>query len=459
MMKVQRQIVSLYLSNPTFLVLGVFFVISMVASKVLFHSGYVYYADETFSILFVASLWLAFYFGMMVKRQFANHRASLLPNYRRAHIRTGILIYLALILGGYIWMFGYRSVVETTAQGLWGIYVTCLLIALVITWLGYLSMARTLIYAYVFLLIFANQSMNVIELLSGTDYLAGVLAAVFFVSVFFFIKRLSQVKEDDFEYDYMFSWPPRSLIINQLRASETITGALSTWIPTKGKANLPIPQYPRRSNIFARAYHWDYTEHADFKVIWTLMLLAVPLVLLMNKNIGSDGFTADVYSNFLLLSFSPVLITVASHYRRMAYWGYDILKPVDKKDYMRQQGVVIFTSLVLYWTLFAVCFALIPSIMNKPDVFAAWQFWLYLLYTLNFSFMVLCWLALLSCTANPIFVIMQGILLTCAALFLLYCMPGFSADQMIANNIVCLTAGLFFCRRAYLAWCEKEFEN
>ncbi len=67
MMKVQRQIVSLYLSNPTFLVLGVFFVISMVASKVLFHSGYVYYADETFSILFVASLWLAFYFGMLVK--------------------------------------------------------------------------------------------------------------------------------------------------------------------------------------------------------------------------------------------------------------------------------------------------------------------------------------------------------------------------------------------------------
>ena len=52
--------------------------------------------DELLSFVFILGLWLMFTFGLLIKKQFANERASLLPGYRGAHIIVvlGILVFM-----------------------------------------------------------------------------------------------------------------------------------------------------------------------------------------------------------------------------------------------------------------------------------------------------------------------------------------------------------------------------
>ncbi len=457
-----KQILSLYLYNRSFLILLGIFLVSALLSKLLYHLGYLYYAQEVFTMLFVVSLWGAFHLGMMIKRQFANHRASLLPNYRVLHIKVLGILYLVLIFIGYLWEFGLRPVIEVSPNGLWGIYFTCLLIALLITYLGYLSIGRILIYAYMILLVFSNQAMNFIGVLNSSSYLVYVKAVAWIFFVGFLINRLSHLKEDDFEYNHLFSWPPKSLIVNQMQASQSVTNflrPLSNIFKIKKKVVI-IPKYHQETNILARAYHWDYTEHTDLKVIWILMLLAAPLFLmLMNKQPALESFSKNVYSNFLLLSMSPVLITIGANYRRIAYWGYDVLKPVGKKQYMKQQGIVLLTSLFLYWALIAVFFAILPNIIAQPDLFMAKKFWAYLFLTLIFAFSVLSWLALLSCVKSSTSVIMQGVVLSVVVLWCFYFVSGFSLGQILLSNLISLIGSIVLCRKAYEVWCENEFDN
>lgn len=462
MKKTFKHIWSLYLHNPSFLILSGIFLMSALISKLLYHGGYLFYAEEVFNMLFVVSLWAAFYLGMIIKQQLASHRASLMPHYRGAHILIAAAIYLGMMAVGYFWMFAYQPVLNIAPVGLWGIYFTCILIALIITYLGYLSIARVLIYAYLVLVIFSNQAFNVIALLNNSLYLALFTAAACALFAGVFVLRLNRVKEDSFEYHHIFAWPPRRLIVNQIRASQSVSDAVSPIfrLLASPKKTYIIPRYNTKTDIFSRAYHWGHTENTDLKMIWMLILLAAPFILmLVNRQSALESFGRQVYSNFLLLSISPVLITIGANYRRIAYWGYDILKPVDRRQYMLQQGIVSMTNLLMYWALFAVCFAVLPNIFSQPEIFATKKYWAYLFLTGIFAAVVLCWLAGLSCAKSPAAVITQGLVFGLTALIGFYCVEVFSFEQLMIANAVLLALSLIFGRKAYEAWCDNEFDN
>lgn len=455
-----KQILFLYFRNSSFLLLFGVFLVTAFLSKVFYRLGYGYYAEEVFTLLFVVSLWLAFHLGILIKRQFSTYRASLLPRYRAPHINFMFAVYLVFIFVAYLWEFGLRPTIEISAQGLWGVYLTCLLTAMLITYLGYLSIGRLLMYAYVILLIFSHEAFNVISILNNTGYLVYVIAAACMVFVLFFRNRLLNLKDDHFEYGHIFSWPPHSFIIGQLKANERIAdifSPLARLLQIK-KRITDVPKYPRTGNIFSRAYHWDYTEHTDFKVIWVLILLLAPLFLLFaSKQPAWHSFSEDVYSNFLLLAISPVLIAMGTNYKRIACWGYDLLKPVNKQEYMKEQAIILFANLFLYWLLFTVCFAILPNIIFHPELFSIKKFWGYLALTANVSFIVLCWVALLSCVLSPVRVIANGLVLSLIVMFYFYFVPKFSFEQMLYHNLICFVGTMFLLSKAYQSWCEKEF--
>lgn len=52
------------------------------------------------------------------------------------------------------------------------------------------------------------------------------------------------------------------------------------------------------------------------------------------------------------LAVTPVAAVIGSHYKRLAYWGYDLLKPVKKNKYIKERGIMLLKHLFLYWIVF-----------------------------------------------------------------------------------------------------------
>ena len=455
-----QQIGMLYLRNRVFLILAVTFWIMALTSKVLIHSGYGYFGEEIFTLLFVVAVWLSFHLGLLLKRQFSTHRSSLLPGYRKPHFYVVAFIYALFVMTACLWKFGLRPLFPVTPSGLWGIYMTCLLMAVFITYVGYLSMGRVLMYAYAVILLLSTQSFNILSFLNEAEYLPYVLGLLCLLFVLFFRKRLGILKEDCFEYGHIFSWPPRYFIKDQMEAGKRLEDIFTAW-KKPGFARqkiITIPQYARTNNIFLRAYHWDRTEHTDFKAIWILILLLTPLFLwLTTKQQLGEDFSWDVYSNFLLLAVGPVLVTMGGNFKRIANWGYDLIKPVRKQRYMQEQAIVLLTNLFLYWLLFSICIAILPSIIFQPGVFMNPKFWAYLGLTGTVSFLVFCWLAFLSCVVDPTRVILNGIVLSVIVIFYFYTVPVLSFNVILSQALICTALWIMLLIQAYRAWCEKEF--
>ncbi|MFC1704282.1 hypothetical protein ACFL1E_05850 [Candidatus Omnitrophota bacterium] len=455
-----KQIFYVYFRNPSFILLSLIFLLTAGGSKLLYMLGLSFFAEEISTILFVVTLWLTFHMGLLIKRQFANHRASLLPGYRKPHLYCAMVLYIIFILIAFLWDYGLKPVIPIGPQGMQGAYASCLLIALCITYVGYLSIGRTLLYAYFVLLILATQLMNIISLLESAHYLKYLIVSLSFLFILMFRKRLLQLKEEDFEYGYLFSWPPHRNIYNQLKANEFGAGIFNSVkkiLHVKDK-NISIPKYSKERNIFVRAYHWDYTEHADIKIVIVTIILMVPIFFMFIKTQPSvEGFFRNAYSNFLLLAITPVVAAIGSHYKRLAYWGYDLLKPVKKNEYIKERGLILLAHLFLYWIVFCVCFAVVPSIIYQPEVFALQKFWGFIISTGIFSFMVFNWLSFLSCKSSLRVVIFNGIILSSIVLFQFYLAPKFSFGTIISISIVCLSLGFIFLKKAYYLWCQKEF--
>jgi len=311
-------------------------------------------------------------------------------------------------------------------------------------------------------MIMAIQSMNSLSVLEGSPHLKYLIAALSGLLVFVFGKRLLQLKPEHFEYGYLFTWPPKNNFSSQLKAAEFLTGLGQSINASFGSKRNPqvILKYPQDKNIFVRAFHWDHAEPTDIKIIGLLIILLMPALLLYVKNQPEiNGFFRNVYSNFLLLTLTPVLMTIGEHYKKIAFWGYDLLKPVTKVEYLKEQGIVILNKLLTYWFLLCICLAVFPSIIFQPDIFAEKRFWAYLALTADFSLLVLSWLALLACVLNSTVVIINGIILSSIALFYFYLVPRFSFEQLILNNLICFICAVALLFKAYQAWGEKEFDQ
>ena len=456
-----KQIISLYLRNPSFILISGIFLLSAIISKVFYLVGQPYFAEDVATILFVGTLWLCFHVGLILKRQFANHRASLLPNYKNPHLLCASMIYLLFIIIAIVWNYGLIPLFTITPHGLQGVYVLCLLVALLITYLGFLSVGRAFIYGYVLLLVLAVKAMTIISILDGSPYLKYIIAILCLIFLFSFKSRLLNIKEENFEYAYILSWPPKSFIVNQLKASQLTASLFSPVLSFLGvkERELSIRPYPREQGLLARAIHWNCTESIDIKWICFFLVLASPIyIIILSSHSAIESFFRNAYSNFLLLAMTPILMTIGSHYQKMGYWGYDLLKPIRKNRYIKEKGIILIVHLLLYWLVFSICFAILPSLIFQSEVFVEKKYWGFIVLTGTFAFLVLSWLLLLSSSSKPKIVILNGIILCNIILFQFYFVATFSFETILSLNVICFLGGMFLLKKAYNAWCQKEFD-
>jgi hypothetical protein len=328
---------------------------------------------------------------------------------------------------------------------------------LLIVTLGYLSIGVFLFLAYFGVLLLASQSYDIVMMINASSSLHQGIWIVIGGLLFFLLLRLWNLKEDGFEYPFLLTWPQKDLMRNQLQAAHTLLTPLRRCIPGGGK-QIIIPKYPREAGVLRKIMHWDIFDHAEFKWVWVLLILVIPFYIhFVRTSVELHEFYAKTYANFLLLAVSPVLIAVIANYKKMASWGYDLLKPVKRETVIWERGMGIFGGLFVLWALFCLYFTVIPSIVLNPVIFKTAKFWGYLLLTGSYAFVSLSWLTLMSQLCSSKAVIIHGLVSIQLSLLLFYCVEYLSPMAVVLCGMLVLIGGIVLVRCAYLRWCEAEF--
>ncbi|MBP9854517.1 MAG: hypothetical protein KBD53_06590 [Candidatus Omnitrophica bacterium] len=455
-----KQILLLYLRNSSFVLISGIFLLTAIVSKYLFLVKQPAFAEDFMTMLFVTTLWLTLHIGIIIKKQFASHRASLLPHYRMPHLHCAFLAYLFFVMIAIYWKYGLVPLF-VKPQGMWGIYVSCLLVAVIITYIGYLSIGRVLIYGYGLLLILALESSVVISKFERMPYIDDIIAGFCLVLIITFGRRLLKLSEENFEYGYFLSWPPQKNFMNQLRANRNL---FDFFLPVKNllgikESRTVISAYPRNNNIFLRAFHWDFDQQRKLMEVWSLLILLTAIyIFCINNQMIHEGFHHNIDKNFLLLAITPVVMTFGLHYSSLSYLRFDVVRPVRKNSLFKEKGIVLLTHLVLNWFLFSLCYVILPAIFFQPSLLGIHKFWGLILLAGILAFVVFSWVILLSSLTRSLSIITQGFLLSVLIFMPFDLAPYFSGKDILINNLLYLALGIVLTRRAYKMWCQKEFD-
>lgn len=447
-------ILRVYFQNRTFRILSILVIISALVSKYYFIYGTYYYFEELATMLFITVLMLLFYTGLMLKWQFATPRAALLPGYRWLHALVFIGIYAMFVILAYCWFKGIYPAFPISEHALSGLYWLIFCVSLFIIYTGYVSVMRVICWAYVVLLLAATGVSAIISLLDNYASLNEVIIFVCVGFVLFFLVRLFRLNEDCWEFPYLFSWPPKRYLLNQMKG----VSPGSPWMQKiMTRQNKHVNPYPRQSGDFAKAWHWDYFHNRElFTTLCFILLLSAALPSINNVTFVVDFFE-PMPNNFMLFTLFPVILTIGDAYKKLVFWGYDLIKPVEREAYIKQRGIKLGAHLVVYWLSAVVFIGIMPSILVYPDELGKASFWMFVLLTGVFSIFVAAYIFWAASLKNTWGTLVTGVLVGLCILLMLFASPRLTLFPMIQLIGVYALCGCALVRWGYLAWCDKEY--
>ncbi len=438
-----------YWRNPLFTILAMMLVLSAFVSRALIFSGDYILGEEVWNVLFVATLWVVFYLGVLIKQQIATSRASLLPGYRGAHLIVWLMAYAGVFLLAAYWNRDISPGLAVTRDGLYGGYVSCVAVSIGIMYLGYLSKGRVFIYAYLASAVIALNVSACISAFEQYPVLVKIVLGFTMAGAVCFIHRLMTLRADHFEYPSILSWPPKVYLIKQIG---------------RGRSGMfrqrPLPalsKYESQSGLLARALQWDpFLKSNVFRGIIVVAILTPVYIWLIHHQPDTHAFLKRAHTNFLLLSMTPILATLSGYYRNMAYWGYDLLRPVTREQYLRERGLVLALHLLVHWLFLIWMVAVVPAWTLQPEIFSTARFWLNLSLTGIIALLTMAWLTGLSCVSSARLIILNGCLLGFVVLFFIYFSDVLPTAWLVAFNFssLCLLIGVV--RLSYRYWLCKD---
>lgn len=492
MMRKLKHIVLLYLREPGFIILSTLSFLSLCAMQAVIYWGiernlwndnFVSIAighqksieilvhkymlgDELLSFVFILGLWLMFTFGLLIKKQFANERAALLPNYRWPHV--------SVVLGILIFMIGATIVLSKSAMilsqffflqvlhipvSLWAIYLVILTMGLTMLYLGYLSMSYIVVIGYLALIILAQNIVSVLGIVSASALCYYSVLIIFIGGIFIFVYRLINLKNEHIEYPFLLSWPPQKALRNQQALTQKVYLLKTRCLRFLRLAprEPAIPAFYQHTTLWARAHNWGSVGQPNIFLLMLLSFAGLPLYFIFLQSPTTEVATTRIETNFLLLSTAAVLLTIITNYKNMMFWSYDLIKPIRRCDFFKQQGVKVYSHLLSYWFMIVLYFAIIPDLATSAQQLRAAHFWAFLFLTLCFATLCLGWLATLSALRNECAVVGNGFVL-CLIIMSELLLAGSSSTQwIVVNAFLCLILSTLFLKLAFEKWMDKEF--
>lgn len=444
MMRKIFPIFGLYWQNPLFRISTILFLISAGVSRIGIRLDMYEVSDDFYTLMFIMVLWLCFHVGLILKQQFCSPMASLFPSYRGAHILMAGWVYLFFIAISLLWQYKLHQPFIKTTEAYIGGHLIAGLVAIIITFVAYLSIGRVVIYTYIFLLFLAGQSGWVIEILNQASSYNLPLTLLVLMVVSLFVWRLFTVKEDQAEYKYLMGWPAKKFFTKQISSSSV-------------QKFIPIAVYPSKKGLLQRARHWDVLErHEMIKIITLVILTAGGLMVVFRFWPEIYNELGNVYDNFLLLCAAPVLIVLISN-QKIAFWDFDLIKPVSRKNFFLERGVSLLIQLLFYWSILIFLFGILPAFIFESSQLIAVKFWFYILLTFSYSILLFAWLAYLSSNDEVKNLLMNGILMAVISVGLLFNVGGLETWQMFVLILASVFAGGYLLKVAHRSWTQKEF--
>ena len=455
-----RHILSLYYRNLAFRSLTVLFVLMAGLSRMSLVLGHYDWADEFFSMFIVFAVWLAFVAGVLIKRQFASHRASLIPRYRRPHVTVLYGLYSLCLIVFALWLTGLHPVIILQKTTLVVIFLLSTLMTTLVVLIGYLSIPMVLFLSYFMVLLFSWQTFNTV--MTVTEHPQYNLLVFLLIAglIGIFTRRLLTLKPYHFEYTYMMSWPTRDFVRNQILTSQPYYGFIRIVKNRLGiKARgLTIPSYPREAGLWIRMQHWHIIERAELRPFWILLLLLTPVYILSLPGLTAlHGFFRSPSRNFLLYAIAPVLVVLVLNRRNMTTWQYDIFKPVWKSRFIQERGLALISGLILSWLLIVMYLAVLPNWTLETGLLTQLRFWAFMLLSGSFAALTLGWTVFLSAVAQrPRTVIAHGAVLCLFSEF--FFLAGWNLPPIwsLVSSIICFIGASAFFKVGYCQWCQKE---
>ncbi len=423
--------------------------------------------EELLTLVFILGLWLMFSFGLLIKRQFANERTSLLPGYRRAHLISLLAILLIMVASLVLLSCGAINLAKLFCLHALGvslnfasIYLVVFFMGLSMLYLGYLSMGYFVVVGYVLLTVIGQNIIAILQFFSSNRLAFDLGVATVAVLFLLFINRLLILKNENFEYPFLLTWPPKKTMRNQAALEEKanrfkVRCLEILRIPT---TKIAIAPYYKQRQLWARAYNWGSVGQPSIFSLLIFSLLSLPVYFIFLKSPAAELIiTAKVETNFFLLCCAAVFLTVITNYKNMIFWSYDLIKPVTRRDFFKQQGIKFICNLCVYWLIIAVYFAFVPDWATGAKQVREPHFWAFLFLTFCFSIFCFAWLATLSAMRNERAVIGNGLMLCVLVIAEFFLGSRTPTMWLITNALLCLTLAGLFLKLAFEKWMDVEF--
>lgn len=451
-MKRALEILKIYFNNTGFRWLLGFVCLGAGASRILYFYRSFELAEEFFTLLFIVVLWLFFHMGILLKYQFGNSRASLMPGYRRWHIVLFLIIYVALIIAGLLWQSGMPFKLPwMSSVSMVGSLATCFMISLFVMVLGYLSMGRFLLYGYCFVLMVSVFSMDIIDVFDQVPWMNYVPIMVWLAGIVFFVMRLGVLREECLEYGHVLTWPPKN-------ARKNFRSPGNGFLSCFQKKCVMIMPFPKTKSIMARLRHWGLVDGGTPSVLNALLWVTTVMYLFIFLKVAwAIKWLQGTSEIFLMYVLTPLVILAIFYYRRMIFWGYDIIRPVSRSAYFRDQAVVVFAHVFMYWLFTVLALAVIPRVIFHIGPELSLRQLLFFVLSGSFVFLITAVVSVLSAIDSAPRIIFNGGVLCCLAVVFFDIVPDLNITGFCVFIWACLASGLVFIKNGYHAWCHKEY--
>lgn len=412
------------------------------------------------STIIMLALWMAFLIGIILKRQFATHRASLLPGYRSAHVLVFALMFAALVTTGILWSVYLAKLFHVGFDMLLAVVASGVFVALITIVLGYLCVAWLVIFSFIVFCLFSDPVYLVVAGMLGdtptnimTLLITGIVLAVF-------LKRFLDVREECWEYPYIFAWSGRQNTAGYNANWSVTTRSLVVLRKIFGFKNdiTVTSNYSSARGLFARAMHWECLKLENYKLGLLVLLALTPLyVFYIHLVPGHFAVLLKGHLKYFLLGIYPVVLSAGLNQKGIAHWGYDLTKPVGRGEFIREKGTGILVEIALYWLLALIFGMVIPyGILDPQRLFTA-NFWAEMMLTLSFALMTFGWIACLRGTSSGR-TVLSLIGLGVLSGYQFYTLPSTDLTGVIAKALVWLIMGVLLCRIARRKWMNAEFD-
>lgn len=410
------------------------------------------------SAIIMLGLWMTFLIGIILKRQLASYRASLLPGYRWAHALVFAFILGALVMTGLVWSSYLALLFHVGFDDHLAVVAAAIFVSVISIVLGYLSVAWLVFFSFIIFCLFSDPVYMAVGGAFGftPSNMLTIVIAVIVLAVFF--KRFWDVMEESWEYPYLFSWSEKFNSAGRNANWAAAARALVVLRKIFGfkKDILVKSSYSQARGLFAKAMHWECLKWENYKLGLVLLAILTPLyVLYIHLVPGHFAVFLKGHLKYFLLGVYPVVVSVGLNQKSVLHWGYELTRPVGREEFIRQKGTGMLLEISLFWLLALVFVLIIPYAVVDAAQLLTVRFWAQMMLTLTFALTVFGWIASLRGASSGRTVLSLACLGGLSG-YQFYILSSVSLTGLVAGTVVWLAMGVVLCGIACRRWMNAE---